>query len=516
MERIVAVVLTNAVLATGLALAAALVCLRLRRPAVAHALWLLVLAKLLVPPLWEVRVLPSRPAPEHHAAVSTGDTTLGGRLADLARIAPVEGGRAPAVQLSPTSAATTVWVAGAITVAILAALRVGRFRRLVRDAPPAPPALEAEVRSLAERLGLGRVPAVRIVDARVSPLLWYRPGTLELLLPGALLARLDPAEREALLLHELAHVRRRDHLVRYLELAAIGAFWWHPVVWWARRQLRRFEEQCCDAWVARAQASGGRRSYARALLKTVEFLGRDATATPMLTSGAGEARTLKERLTMIMKDRRPARLTVVQRVALALVALSVLALFPTWIEQAPLAGVAGESEIAEEIEKETIGELDAERRRIVERELRLAQREAERAAVEQGVRRTREEATRRAVAELQAAELDRQLRSAGLRERHEGQIEELVAQVQALSDQIADQRLANAHLRKILAGPLGSDPSARLRRLQVQLAELEDRLAPVQADREVELEALEGSLGGLEEALRELQLEVQRLLGDDC
>jgi hypothetical protein len=160
--------------------------------------------------------------------------------------------------------------------------------------------------------------------------------------------------------------------------------------------------------------------------------------------------------------------------------------------------------------------LDAERRRIVERELRLAQREAERATQEQNVRQTHEEVMRRAVSELQAAELEQQLRSAGLRERHEGQIEELVAQVHALSDQIAEQQLANAHLRKILAEPFGSDPSGRLRRLQVQLAELEDRLAPVQADGDVELEALEDSLGDLEQALRELQLEVQRLLGDDC
>jgi beta-lactamase regulating signal transducer with metallopeptidase domain len=65
-----------------------------------------------------------------------------------------------------------------------------------------------------------------------------------LLLPRDLLDELTPDERDALLAHELAHVRRRDHWVRLLELAATALFWWYPVAWWARAALRRAEERC--------------------------------------------------------------------------------------------------------------------------------------------------------------------------------------------------------------------------------------------------------------------------------
>ena len=46
--------------------------------------------------------------------------------------------------------------------------------------------------------------------------------------------------------HELAHVRRRDYLVRWVEWLACVCFWWNPVVWWAQRNLRAMEEICCD------------------------------------------------------------------------------------------------------------------------------------------------------------------------------------------------------------------------------------------------------------------------------
>ena len=67
-----------------------------------------------------------------------------------------------------------------------------------------------------------------------------------------------------LLLHELAHLKRRDHWVRWLELVVAGLYWWHPVVWWARRALREAEEQCCDAWVVWAMPDRS-RTYASCL-----------------------------------------------------------------------------------------------------------------------------------------------------------------------------------------------------------------------------------------------------------
>jgi len=74
------------------------------------------------------------------------------------------------------------------------------------------------------------------------------PGP-RILLPRDLWAELSEEQRDTLLLHELAHLRRRDHWVRRLELVVLGLYWWLPVAWWACRCLHEAEEECCDAWV---------------------------------------------------------------------------------------------------------------------------------------------------------------------------------------------------------------------------------------------------------------------------
>ena len=75
----------------------------------------------------------------------------------------------------------------------------------------------------------------------------------------------------ALVAHELAHFRRRDHWVRWLEAVVLAVYWWHPVAWWARRGLRAAEERCCDAWAVWL-LDGNARSYGETLLVTVDFL----------------------------------------------------------------------------------------------------------------------------------------------------------------------------------------------------------------------------------------------------
>ena len=104
----------------------------------------------------------------------------------------------------------------------------------------------------------------------VSPMLWSFGPTRRLLLPAELLARLTANQQSTLLAHELAHLRRRDHWVRYLELAVVCLYWWCPLVWWARRQLHEAEEECCDAWVVWALPHLT-RDYALALVETLDF-----------------------------------------------------------------------------------------------------------------------------------------------------------------------------------------------------------------------------------------------------
>ena len=73
-----------------------------------------------------------------------------------------------------------------------------------------------------------------------------------------------------MLLHELLHIKRGDHLVRMIELAIGVAFWWLPIVGAIGRQLRNCEEACCDAAVV-ARLPHARHDYARLLLDVLDF-----------------------------------------------------------------------------------------------------------------------------------------------------------------------------------------------------------------------------------------------------
>jgi beta-lactamase regulating signal transducer with metallopeptidase domain len=89
---------------------------------------------------------------------------------------------------------------------------------------------------------------------------WLRPVVL---LPVSTLAGLSPAQLEALLAHELAHVRRFDYLVNLIQTFAETLLFYHPAVWWVSHRMRVEREHCCDD--AAVAACGDAVGYARAL-----------------------------------------------------------------------------------------------------------------------------------------------------------------------------------------------------------------------------------------------------------
>jgi len=323
------IALTNAAIATLLAVAAFLASRFRLRPAVRHALWLLVLLKLIAPPLVPVRViLPSQagPAVTQEAAdldawterrSSPSDAvvwaeSLGVTVSKETAVAPASerSGGATAVLFDPATQAISwrmvvaaVWLAGSAVWLSVALIRILRFRRVLRETRPAGESICEHVRNVAAHIGLRRVPRVVMTSGAVSPLVWGFGITPKLLIPNGLWSRLGHEQRTTLLIHELAHLRRGDHLVRLLELAVTALYWWHPVAWWACRAIREAEEQCCDAWVVWAEP-GSARAYADALLETVEFLSQ-APRPPFAATGLGRVDHLKRRLTMILRGTTP-------------------------------------------------------------------------------------------------------------------------------------------------------------------------------------------------------------------
>ena len=89
---------------------------------------------------------------------------------------------------------------------------------------------------------------------------WLRPA---ILLPVGLLAGMPVNQIEAILLHELAHIRRRDYLVNLVQVAVESLLFYHPAIWWISGTVRAERENCCDDLVV--AASGDAREYAAAL-----------------------------------------------------------------------------------------------------------------------------------------------------------------------------------------------------------------------------------------------------------
>ena len=107
----------------------------------------------------------------------------------------------------------------------------------------------ADLRGLAQRVA-GRLALDRLVDVLESPAIavpvmigWLKPVVI---LPTAAIAGLTPIQVEALIAHELAHVRRHDYLVNLLQSVVETLLFYHPAVWWVSRDVRESREQCCD------------------------------------------------------------------------------------------------------------------------------------------------------------------------------------------------------------------------------------------------------------------------------
>jgi beta-lactamase regulating signal transducer with metallopeptidase domain len=189
-----------------------------------------------------------------------------------AGIAPESGGiarafEAGAAQLEPWI--VPAWMCGVVLLSARFLAGWNGARRLpLKGVRPAPEALEAVLGRLCVRLGVRR-PVLLLESVRVSvptALGVLRPA---ILLPACAVTGLSPEAIEAVLAHELAHIRRHDYLVNLLQTAAETLLFYHPAVWWVSRRIRIERENCCDDLAV--AATGDSRGYVRALVVLEEI-----------------------------------------------------------------------------------------------------------------------------------------------------------------------------------------------------------------------------------------------------
>src|SRR6185437_7842315 len=165
------------------------------------------------------------------------------------------------------------------------------------------------------------------------------------LVPAGLLAGLPAAQVEAILLHELAHIRRRDYLANLVQAAVEGILFYHPAVWWISGVMRAERENCCDDLAV--AATGSPREYASALMAIEGMRAADGwLITPVAATGG----SLMKRVARLL-GRRSGRDGVVMPAVAAVLTLAVAAAVavqgrPAPVRQAVDAGAAAERQSA--------------------------------------------------------------------------------------------------------------------------------------------------------------------------
>ena len=255
--------------------------LRHRSAHVRYLLWLLVVAKCVVPPVFGVAVpvLPrERPVTfsmpmEQPGGVAAGIAATEGRGAAIApELLGSSADARPVREIMPAiskrEAVALLWLAGLAAFLMAASIKAGRtMRRLVTERMELPAPLQGEIHELLSSPGQVRVPRVWLVESMSQPFVWglWRG---DIYLPASFAALGDTDHRQHILAHELSHILRLDAAVNLLQILAQAVFWFHPLVWWANTRIRQEREKCCDE-MAIARLGAQPRSYSRAIVEAL-------------------------------------------------------------------------------------------------------------------------------------------------------------------------------------------------------------------------------------------------------
>lgn len=273
------------ILAAGLAITLAL---HRANASTRHVVWLVALGGVLVLPLIAVLspvrlpVLPATAsdapltAPLGGAAALPPETVTPRAASDPAPLPPVSRQDPVTASIGAGSIVLGLWAA--VSLLLLGRLLHGVWavRRIVRRAVPLDDgAWQESLYEIADRLGLDEAPRLlRSTDIHMPFAAGMRRATV--VLPAAC-DTWSPAQREAVLIHELGHVRRRDIAGHMLGRIACALYWFHPLVWTGARRLRDASERACDDLAIRLGATPS--EYAQHLLDIVTAVRHPRTPT---------------------------------------------------------------------------------------------------------------------------------------------------------------------------------------------------------------------------------------------
>jgi len=333
----------------------AAVCLVLKNKSahVRYLLWLIVLAKCLVPPLVTIplAILPQDKMQEP-TLISSGEMpAVNVEMADTVTSEPIA--LPSLVVTSPTImerlARVTArqwlgfgWIVGVaafLLFALIKALQTNVW--LWRQRKPLSAELQSGIENLFSELGLRISPQVWLVEGIGQPFVW---GLLRgsIYLPADFVKVDSTEHRKGILGHELSHILRFDAAVNILQVMAQAIFWFHPFVWWANKKIRAEREKCCDE-MAIACLGAKVKDYSSAIVNILISEYESARPVPSLAV-AGPVKNIEERIKTMLRPgkkfyKRPSLVAVTFILLLALLAV------PTVLVLTARAGTEAEETI---------------------------------------------------------------------------------------------------------------------------------------------------------------------------
>ena len=248
-----------------------------------------------------------------------------------------------------------VWLLGMAVAAlrlVAGGLNVRRLRR--RGLAPVSEDVLRILKVTAERLGLRRSVEIAQSSLVVGPVVigWLRPM---ILLPATSLTGLTTEQLEAVIAHELAHVRRFDYVANLVQTVIETVFFYHPAVWWVSRRMRIHREDCCDDRAISVVATPV--TYASALLALYELQdARSVSTGAPIGAMSATGGSLKKRIHRVLGLDEPLQSAPGWWLPTSVVGVVVLLTGCGLLAEPP--GAAGEDESATPAVEPAVGDLE--------------------------------------------------------------------------------------------------------------------------------------------------------------
>lgn len=317
------------------------------RPALRHSLWLLVLLKLVTPPIVPLPLLPA-PANEFVASHDTRpihqDTVDAAPVTEQPDSVSSTEVHAPITRESSLNWSHVVSIVMIIAICLsvlvtisiwsLAAMQLSRLRRMKVDFKGTSQRTTEALRRVSAKFNLSKSPALVEIDATCSPMLWIDFRQATIILPRGFEQSTSEERLHHVLAHEIAHLVRHDYISSLIAFFVTSLFWWNPIAWLARREMLIATETCCDA-LAMECSPGSRQSYAKTLLAAVDYATQNKPVSSALLPHFGKSQSLKRRIEMVASSRVKSALSGASRFVVLSLGLVALLFLPVQAQQEP-------------------------------------------------------------------------------------------------------------------------------------------------------------------------------------